>query len=189
MLGSREGKLIRIGLRPDTPPARNLRAEAFRELADRHLDGAYRLAAVILSDRAEGEDAVHDAAVAAWRGFARLRDPNRFQSWFRRIVVNQCRDRLRLRARRRITDVGHELREAEHPLVADVSDAVAIRDTVRFAMGSLTPDEQVAVAMRFYLDLTVPAIAETLGIPEGTVKSRLHHAMRRLQRAIEAVAR
>ena len=188
MLGRTEEKLLGVGLTPDAQRA-TLRADAFRELADRHLDAAYRLAAVILNDRADAEDAVHDAALVAWRGFGGLRDPGRFQPWFRQIVINQCRDRLRRRARRRRSDVGREPAEGDHPRVADDSDALAIRDIVGRAMGTLTPDEQVVVAMRFYADLTLPGIAEALGIAEGTAKSRLHHAMRRLQRVIDATER
>ncbi len=157
------------------------RSDAFRRLVDRHLDGAYRLAAVILDDRVEAEDAVHDATVAAWRSFASLRDADRFEAWFRRILVNGCRDRLRARARRSVVDVGRELVESEHPLVADAAERTATRDALDRSLASLDADHQVVVALRFGADLTVPAIAEALGIPEGTVKSRLHHAMGRLR--------
>lgn len=160
------------------------RPETFCRLVDRHLDGSYRLAAVILGDRVEAEDAVHDAAVAAWRGFGELRDPDRFDAWFRRILVNGCRDRLRVRARRRVVEVGRELVESEHPRVPDASEATAVRDALGRAIDTLEPDERVMVSLRFHADLTVPAIAETLGIPEGTVKSRLHHAMGRLRAAM-----
>ncbi|HYO42686.1 MAG TPA: sigma-70 family RNA polymerase sigma factor [Candidatus Limnocylindrales bacterium] len=160
------------------------RSEAFRGLVDRHLDGAYRLASVILNDRVEAEDAVHDAAVAAWRAFAGLHDPDRFEAWFRRILVNGCRDRLRARARRRVVDVGRELVEREHPVVLDASEATAARDALDRALAGLDADHQVVVALRFHADLTVPAIAEALGIPEGTVKSRLHHALGRLRAAM-----
>ena len=73
------------------------RADEFGALTERHLDGAYRLATVILGDSMEAEDAVHDAAIAAWRSWSSLRDPERFEAWFSRIVVNACRDRLRSR--------------------------------------------------------------------------------------------
>jgi RNA polymerase sigma-70 factor (ECF subfamily) len=160
------------------------RADAFRRLVDRSLDASYRLAAVILNDRIEAEDAVHDAAVAAWRGFDDLRDPARFDAWFRRILVNGCRDRLRARARHRVVDVGRDLVETEHPRVSDASETTAVRDALSRALAGLDPDHQVVVAMRFHADLTVPAIAEALGIPEGTVKSRLHHALGRLRAAM-----
>jgi RNA polymerase sigma-70 factor (ECF subfamily) len=157
------------------------RADNFRRHMDLSLDASYRLAAVILNDRIEAEDAVHDAAVSAWRAFDDLRDPDRFDAWFRRIVVNGCRDRLRARARQRVVDVGRELAEAEHPRVRDASDAIAARDALDRALAGLEADHQVVVAMRFHADLTVPAIADALGIPEGTVKSRLHHALSRLR--------
>jgi RNA polymerase sigma-70 factor (ECF subfamily) len=160
------------------------RSEAFRRLADRHLDSAYRLASVILNDRVEAEDAVHDAAIAAWRAFDGLHDAGRFEAWFRRILVNGCRDRLRARARHRVVDVGRELVESEHPVVRDASEATAARDALDRSLAGLDADHQVVVALRFGADLTVPAIAEVLGIPEGTVKSRLHHALGRLRAAM-----
>jgi RNA polymerase sigma-70 factor, ECF subfamily len=165
------------------------RPESFRRLMDRNLDGAYRLAGVILNDRVEAEDAVHDAAVAAWRGFDALRDPDRFNAWFRRILVNGCRDRLRARARRRVVDLGRELVEAEHPRVTDTSETTAVRDALARALDALGPDERVVVTLRFHADLTVPVIAEILGIAEGTVKSRLHNAMGRLRVVLEEMDR
>lgn len=78
------------------------RATAFAAPLDRGLESHYRLAAVILGDPVEAEDAVHDAAVVAWRGFAGLRERERFEAWFGRILVNGCRDRLRARRRRPI---------------------------------------------------------------------------------------
>jgi RNA polymerase sigma-70 factor (ECF subfamily) len=189
LLGSLVGEPVERGaaraqLRVVSPDA-----VAFRRLVERRLDASYRLAAVILGDRVEAEDAVHDAAVAAWRGFAALRDPDRSDAWFRRILVNGCRDRLRARARRRVVDVGRELADAEHPRVADVAEAAAVRDALARAIDSLAPEEQVVVALRFHADLTVPAIAEALAIPEGTVKSRLHHAMGRLRTALREADR
>jgi RNA polymerase sigma-70 factor, ECF subfamily len=167
-----------------SPRVTDKRAEAFRRLTDRSLDPSYRLAAVILNDRIEAEDAVHDAAVSAWRSFDSLRELDSFEAWFRRILVNGCRDRLRERARHRVVDVGRELTTADHPLVRDASEATAARDALDRALAGLDADHQVVVALRFHADLTVPSIAEALGIPEGTVKSRLHHALGRLRAAM-----
>jgi RNA polymerase sigma-70 factor (ECF subfamily) len=191
MLGSLVGNSTRE--REGRPSLRVLdeREIAFRRLADRNLDGAYRLAAVILGDRVEAEDAVHDATVSAWRSFPSLRDLDRFEPWFGRIVVNACRDRLRARARSRlrVVDLGRELAERDHPAVADTSGAAADRDAVERALEALDPDHRIVVVLRFHADLTVPAIAATLGIPEGTVKSRLHHALGRLRAAMEEADR
>ncbi len=185
MLGSVVGEPIGPGAAKPVLRAIDGRADAFRRLIDRELDASYRLAAVILNDRVEAEDAVHDAAETAWRRLADLRDPARFEAWFRRILVNGCRDRIRARARHRVVDLGRELTEAEHPRIPDASGATELGDTVDRALEELTADEGVLVALRFHLDLTIPAIAAVLGIPEGTVKSRLHHAMGRMRAAIE----
>ena len=183
MLGSLVGEPTRVREGASLRVA-DERTDAFRRLVDRSPDASYCLAAVILNDRIEAEDAVHDAAISAWRSFDSLREPDRFEAWFRRILVNGCRDRLRSRARHRVIDVGREVVEGEHPRIADSSEALAARDALDRALAGLDADHQVVVALRFHADLTVLAIAETLGIPEGTVKSRLHHALGRLRAAM-----
>jgi len=172
-----------------TLPVADARAAAFRRLVDRSLDSSYRLAAVILNDRVEAEDAVHDAAVHAWRAFGSLRDEAAFGGWFQRILVNTCRDRLRSRARRRGIDVGRAMTDADHPVVGDASNEAAARDAIGRALDALPPDERLVVTLRFYGDRTVPQIAELAGIPEGTVKSRLHRAMGTLRSVLEEADR
>ncbi len=162
------------------------RAAVFARLTDRSLDRHYRLAAVILGDPLEAEDAVHDAALVAWRGFAGLRDLDRFEAWFGRILVNGCRDRLRARRRRPVIASIALLGDLDNGASPRVSVAdVADRDELDRAFATLDPDHAVTVALRYYLDLTVAEIADRMGIPEGTVKSRLHHGLRRLRRAVE----
>jgi len=162
------------------------RARAFTVLAEHALDRAYRLAAVILTDALEAEDAVADAALAAWRSFGSLDDPARFDAWFGRIVLNGCRDRLRRRKRRPIVDLGAMIETLpDDRSSADVSTAHAERDAIGRAVTHLDPDHQVVLALRFWADLDVETIAQRLGIPTGTVKSRLHSALRRLRQALD----
>lgn len=156
------------------------RAEAFRRLADRHLDASYGLARAILRDPAEAEDATHDAFIQAWRKWSSLRDPARFEHWFRRILVNTCRNRLRRRRRWSSSDLSPDL-----PLLADGYRRTDDREAIEQAVAQLSADHRVAVALRFYLDLTVDEIARQLGVRPGTVKSRLHHALRRLHRLLD----
>jgi RNA polymerase sigma-70 factor (ECF subfamily) len=157
------------------------RADAFRRLVGATLDRAYGRAAVILADRFEAEDAVHDAAERAWRAWGSLRDANQFEPWFDRILVNVCRDRLR--RRRRVAEVEVD---AAGQVVADgravehVTRA-ADRDAIVESLAVLTVDERIAVALRFEADLTIPAIARLTGARDGTVKSRLHNALRKLR--------
>jgi RNA polymerase sigma-70 factor (ECF subfamily) len=154
---------------------------AFARLADRELDRAYRLAAVILGDSAEAQDATHDAVVAAWRRSGSLHDPDRFEPWFTRILVNTCRDRMRRRRRQPAVeiDLARDI-GAARDAYADVDDRLALDG----AFDSLSPDHRVVVVLRFYADLSIDEIAERVGAPAGTVKSRLHHATRRLHAAL-----
>jgi RNA polymerase sigma-70 factor (ECF subfamily) len=132
------------------------RDAAFVRLADEHLDRAYRLARAILRDPTEAQDATHDAFVQAWRKWETLRDPSRFEYWFDRILVNTCRNRLRS-TRRQATDISAEV-------------ALATGDHTGHA-----EDRDVLGA----------AIATRLGVPSGTVRSRLHYALKRLHDSIE----
>jgi RNA polymerase sigma-70 factor (ECF subfamily) len=162
------------------------RADAFRHVIDSVLDDAYRRAAVLLGDRFEAEDAVHDAAEKAWRGWRSLRDPARFDAWFGRILVNTCRDRLR--SRRRVQRIEVRDESGREPIVGSGPADAGDDGRVREALSTLSPDERIVVALRYEADLTVPSIAALVGVPEGTIKSRLHHAHRKLRIALEGRA-
>ena len=160
-------------------------AEAFRSLADQHLDAAYRLARVILGDETEAQDATHDAFVRAWRSWPSLRDPDRFEAWFDRIVVNACKDRLRQANRFIARDISSEL---ELPAHGDPFTTTHERDAIDQALATLSPDHRVVVALRYDRDLTVDEIARRLDIPAGTVASRIHYALRKLRDVIDSSA-
>jgi RNA polymerase sigma-70 factor (ECF subfamily) len=157
------------------------RADAFRMLADRHLDASYRLAHAILGQRAEAEDATHDAFVTAWRNWSTLRDVGLFEHWFDRILVNTCRNRLRRTSRWRTQDVFADL-----PLhAADAYGPTHDRELLWPAMARLAPDQRVVVALRFFKDMSIDAIADRLGTRPGTVKSRLHRGLRALRATLD----
>jgi RNA polymerase sigma factor (sigma-70 family) len=157
--------------------------DAFEALSDRCLDDSYRLAAVVLRDQMEAQDVVHDAVLIGWRKFGSLRDPSRFDAWFGRIVLNLCRDRLRSRGRGRVREaaLGAEMELGRR----DEFHQIARRDAIAAAFPTLDPDLQLVVALRFYRDLQLEAIAELLDIPLGTVKSRLHTGLKRLRAELE----
>jgi RNA polymerase sigma factor (sigma-70 family) len=159
------------------------RAAAFRSLADRHLDESYRLAQAILREPADAEDATHDAFLTAWQKWPTLRDPALFEHWFRRILINTCRDRLRYASRWALRDISDELTV----MAVDDIGARDERDVIRRAMKGLGPDDRIILALRYDRDLTVDSIATALGIPPGTVKSRLHNALRRLHASLDAM--
>lgn len=144
------------------------------------VDAAYRLARAILLDDRDAEDAVQEAVLSAWRRQSAIRDPQRFDAWFDRIVVNECRDQLRKRRRTvpvAAPPVGFE------PMAA-APDTGTDADLDR-ALASLSIDHRIVVVMRYLQDRTVEDIAARLGIPAGTVKSRLHHALKALRADLE----
>jgi len=170
----------------DHPPLKvvgaSRQADAFRRLADEHLDSAYQLARAIMRDPAEAQDATHDAFVQAWRKWSTLRDPERFAQWFDRILVNTCRNRLSRARRWQATDISNQLNLATRDQYGLSDD----RDALAAAIGTLSPDHRVVVALRYYRDLSVEEIARRLEIPAGTVQSRLHYALKRLHAALQA---
>ncbi len=145
------------------------------------VDGAYRLAGYLLGDATEAEDAVQDALVKAWRNWPALRDPAAFGPWFDRIVVNVCRDRMRRHRTLRMV----ELDAAGEVESADVFGSMAEGDEVAAAVARLSPDHQIVIALRYWRDLPLDRLAETLDLPLGTVKSRLHYALRALRAELE----
>jgi RNA polymerase sigma-70 factor (ECF subfamily) len=148
----------------------------------RVLPEAYRLATIILRDPCAAEDVAHDAVIAAWDHRASLRDPAALDAWFGRIVANRCRDRIRERSRHPVTELTPETERG----VPDASGDLAGRDELDRAIATLTPDEQIVLGLRFGRDLEIREIARRLGWPEGTVKSRLFLARRRLRSALAA---
>lgn len=159
------------------------RRVAFARLTDGALDRAYRIAAVILGSSQDAEDATHDAVVQAWRSFGGLRDTNRFEAWFQRILVNTCRDRLRKRRRTPVTEL-----DLVGPGSAGSTTALASvenRLALDRAFARLNPDQAITVVLRYHADLTLDDIAARMGVPTGTVKSRLHAALAVLQAALD----
>lgn len=158
-----------------------LRAELSHSVAS-----AYRLAAVILGSGADAEDVTQDALERAWRARRTLREADRFEAWFQRIVVNACRDRVRSRGRRpALVSIGEA-----HVAVASIASrgpdpfaAALEQDAIRRAFVRLSVDQRAVVAMRFYLDLEIDEIARRLGARQGTIKSRLHRALKTLREA------
>jgi len=158
------------------------RSTALVRLADEHLDAAYRLARAILREPSDAQDATHDALLQASRKWSSLRDPSRFEHWFDRILINICRDRLQHASRWHGRDVSNEVAIAAGDPYGQADD----RDVLGIAIATLSPDHRVVVALRYYRDLPIDEIAKRLGIPAGTVQSRLHYALKQLHRVVDA---
>jgi RNA polymerase sigma-70 factor, ECF subfamily len=163
---------------------RSGRLEAFTLLDESRLLQSYRLATLILRDRDEAEDATQEAIVRAWSSWGTIRDRSRFDAWFDRILVNVCRNRLRHTRTIRMVAL-----EYIHDIQTTDSHGTTIaRLALEPAFARLNPDQRIIVVLRFWRDLSVDDIAERLGVPAGTVKSRLHYALKTLREAIEPSA-
>lgn len=161
------------------------RSVTFADLAERVLDDAYRLAGYILSDAHEAEDAVQDALTRSWKAWPTLRDQDKFEPWFDRILVNICRDKLRKRRGVRIEELNDDLAV----FVDDPFRAALAKAEVDQLMHVLNADQRVVVGLRFWRDLSLQQIADLLGVPLGTVQSRLHYGLRALREESERATR
>ena len=157
---------------------------AFERLTDQRLLRAYRLATLVLRDAGEAQDAVHDAAVLAWTRFDELRDRSLFDAWFDRIVINSCRQHLRQRRIRPLV-----VDAAPEAAIADGAADRAEREALRRALDRLTPEHRAVVVLRHLEGYSPAEIAARSGEREGTVKSRLHYALRELRAAYDAADR
>lgn len=156
--------------------------DAFAALIGLATNRLYALASLILRDPDRAEDAVQEAIVRTWRELPRLRDPEKFDAWLRRLTVNACFDEAR-RVRRR----------AEVSLVriadrstADPAGALVENDRIDRAFRRLPFDQRTVLVLQHHLDLSHAEIAETLGIPIGTVKSRIRYGAAALRASLEA---
>ena len=157
--------------------------DAFAELARAAVVRLDQAARLILRDPELARDAVQEGMIRAWRDLPGLRDPDRFDAWLHRLTVNSCIDQTR-RRRRRLIEV--ELTTLHAPVTSDGTGAHADRDQVDQVLRALDERGRAIVVLHYYLGLPLTDVAATLGIPIGTVKSRLHRALSDMRVAIDA---
>ena len=160
--------------------------EAFASLAVAVGDRLHAVAHRILRDADLAEDASQQALLAIWRDLPQLRDPARFEGWAYRLLVHACYAEGR-KERRWAPNL--RLLPSDEPTNSDGMATVADRDQLERGFRRLSVDHRAVVVMHHYLDWPLDRIAASLGVPDGTVRSRLHYAMRALRAALDADAR
>ena len=148
--------------------------DAFAALIEPTIARLDATARMILRDRELARDAVQESLLQAWRDVRGLRDPERFQAWINRLTVRTC---LRAASGRRRRSIEVTLDTIEIPGAADPAGEVVRREQLDEALRGLDPGHRAVVALHYLLDLPLREVAETLGIPHGTAKSRLHYAL------------
>ena len=156
---------------------------AFVDLVRARVDRLYATAHRILRDVDRSEDALQDALVIAWRDLRGLRDPDRFDAWLHRLVVRECIDHA-TRERRRIANL--RVLPVDGPAASDDLLTLADRDQLERGFRRLSPDQRAILVLHHFHGYAPSEIAETLGIPAGTARSRLHHAHRAMRAALDA---
>jgi RNA polymerase sigma-70 factor (ECF subfamily) len=161
--------------------ARDGDRDAFAELVARESREAIGLCLAILRSQPDAEDAAQEAFVRAWRQLPSLRDPDRWGGWFRRLTVTAAIDYHRRRPGGNFVPLDGQ----EPPPLADAQISFADRDEMRRLIGCLEAKDQALLVLRFGHDFELPQVAEALGIPVGTAKSRLHRTLARLRAELE----
>lgn len=156
--------------------------QAFDTLYERYKDDAYRIACLITGSRADGEDLTQEAFVTAVRSIGSLKDGSKFRPWLLRTLTRAAWKYCR-KARREIPVASFfETGESESALVAVLRTDEQRR--LYHALQTLDEKRRTAVVLYYFDDLPVREIAHTLGVTEGTVKSRLFSARRHLRQAL-----
>jgi RNA polymerase sigma factor (sigma-70 family) len=165
---------------------------AFEALVRQHADRLFSVAYRVLRDHHRAEDALQQTLAAVWDELPRLRDPDRFEAWTYRLIV-----RTSIAQARRERRGGPVVRLLQDDVDDDTSagrarddfGSVSDRDQLERGFRELKPDQRAVLVLQYYLGLSLSEIADVLGIPPGTVASRLHYATRALRAALEADAR
>lgn len=160
--------------------------EAFTELGRSSIDRLYAIARLILRDSDRAHDATQEALISAWRDIKGLRDPDKFEPWIRRLLVNACYREAR-KAKRRVNAEGR-VRPID-TTAADPAIVSADRDELSGAFVALNPEQRALIVLTYYLGLPMHETGLILGLPVGTVKSRLNRTKQQMRATLEADAR
>jgi RNA polymerase sigma-70 factor (ECF subfamily) len=170
---------------------------AFRELLEAHKDRVYNITFRMLGNRAEAEDVAQEVFISVFKTIDQFREESKFSTWLYRVAVNHCKNRIKYLARRHDRD-RDELDETSHQTNGAVAGApvraarpdralegAQMERLLQEAIGNLDDDHRIVVVLRDVEDLSIEEICEITGLPDGTVKSRLHRARLALRKKLQ----
>jgi RNA polymerase sigma-70 factor (ECF subfamily) len=164
--------------------ARDGDADAFATLAAEAFGRLFRTASLILRSQDRAGDAVQEALTSAWVHIRAVRDPDRFDAWLQRLLVNACYGELRRIKRRDVVEIHMAIPDGRGH--ADAQEATAVLDQLERGFRRLNPEQRAALVLHHYLGMSDAQAAEILDIPVGTFKGRLHRATAAMRAALEA---
>lgn len=178
---------------------RRLRArdeQAFRELIEGHRDRVFNITYRMLGNRAEAEDVAQEVFISVFKTIETFREEAKFSTWLYRVTVNHCKNRIKYLARRHdrdrdeLDENAHEANGAagapQRQLLPDRAlEGAQLEVLLQEAIAKLDDDHRVVVVLRDVEDLSIDEICEITGLPDGTVKSRLHRARQVLRKRLQ----
>src|SRR5689334_18345082 len=170
---------------------------AFRELVETHRDRVFNITYRMLGDRAEAEDVAQEVFISVFKTIENFREESKFSTWLYRVAVNHCKNRIKYLSRRQDRN-RDELDESTHaegvngtiggPLPSSPQKALEsaqMEKLMQEAIANLEEDQRIVVVLRDVEDLSIEEICEITGLPDGTVKSRLHRARLALRKKLQ----
>jgi RNA polymerase sigma-70 factor, ECF subfamily len=160
---------------------------AFVELLETHRDRVFNITFRMLNNRAEAEDVAQEVFITVFKTIDTFREESKFSTWLYRVTVNHCKNRIKYLSRRHERDrdeldetSSHSNGSSMAPLLSTqpdrALDSAQMQKLLQEAIGSLDEEHRVVVVLRDVEDLSIEEICEITGLPDGTVKSRLHRA-------------
>jgi RNA polymerase sigma-70 factor, ECF subfamily len=159
--------------------------DAFTRLVEESIARQFAIARLILRDGERAQDAVQEALVSAWRDVHGLRDPNAWDAWLYRLTVRACYRAARKERHRARVEL-HLVPDPEPFAPVDLARDAAERDRLDRGLGDLPLEQRAVMVLHFYLDLPLTDVADILGVPVGTAKSRLHRGLATLRERMRA---
>ena len=153
--------------------------ESFSKIILQIKDEAYKIAYCYLRDENDSIDAVCDAVEKALLNIRKLKQPKYFKTWFMRIVINECK--MQLREKQKVIHSADELYESEDRRGATSEDGIDLKECLK----KLSENDRILIYMKYYMGYTLEEIAESTGIPTGTVKTKIYSNLKLLRKQLE----
>ena len=172
--------------------------EAFEYFVRQYQPKITRIAFRLLKDLGEADCAAQESLLRAWQSLSEFREGSTFETWLTRICINWCKDRLKRRRVVRYFHQGPEREEDEgprdtapHPAPSPERRAQSreIRDRLRSAIESLSPRQKTVFTLKHFEELSIPEIADLMGLDSGTVKSHLFRAAQKIRESLRELRR
>ena len=145
--------------------------QAFIQLMQLHKDALYRTAFAFLKNEHDAIEAMQEVTFRAYEKIHTVKEPKYMKTWLIRIMINYCQDQLKKKKRYISNEVLQEIGITQMIPILEIEEAIA----------SLSNSEQQLIFLKYFQDTKIKEIAEIENIPEGTVKSRLHKALKSLR--------